>query len=392
MNIKQKKARKEVFLDATTLYDKRTGVGQYFAALMREVLKKDSNNSYTFFRFLAPWKTKQSLEADLSTKSHMRYIRTFPGRVYSKLFKFGAKIPLDWLLNTTPDVFVFPAFIAYPSLGKSKVVIIVYDVSFLVYPQYTHDSILKYYNKYLPDSIRQADKIITISEHAKSEIMHYYKVPDEKLDIVYPAVDHKRFNDRQVDISHVKSKYALKEKYILFTGTIEPRKNILGLLEAYSLLPKKITNNYQLVLAGGKGWLDEDIHRRLQELEELDIVVTGYVEDDELPKLYKGAAVFVYPSFYEGFGMPPLEAMACGVPVITSNNSSLPEVIGQAGISVNATDSQELSRQIEKVLSNPALAKKMISAGYRQAKKFSWSDSAKNFQAVIDTLPDSDRK
>jgi glycosyltransferase involved in cell wall biosynthesis len=138
-----------------------------------------------------------------------------------------------------------------------------------------------------------------------------------------------------------------------------------------------------LVLAGGKGWLDREIHAELESLRHLDIIATGYVPDEDLPALYGGASLFVYPSFYEGFGMPPLEAMACGTPVIAADNSSLPEVVADAGILVDAHDSGELARQIEKVLGDPDLAGDLRRKGIERAKAFTWEESAKRLLAVI---------
>ena len=207
-----------------------------------------------------------------------------------------------------------------------------------------------------------------------------------KIEIVNPAINHAvhRPASKQ-SIDRVKTKYGIKGQYILYTGTLEPRKNIVGILEGYSALPKNILSSYTLVLAGGKGWLDEEIEEKLTELKELNIIRTGYVADEDLPALYSGATVFVYPSFYEGFGMPPLEAMACGTPVITSNNSSLPEVVGEAGIMIDAKDTKTLTESIEKVISNTKLQNEMIKKGIKQAKKFSGEESAKKLHGLIDT-------
>jgi glycosyltransferase involved in cell wall biosynthesis len=199
-------------------------------------------------------------------------------------------------------------------------------------------------------------------------------------------VDHEEYYPKNTkEISIIKNKYNIKGEYILYTGTLEPRKNIVGILESYSMLLDEFKNEYSLVLAGGKGWLDDEIENKLNELKDLNIVRTGYVEDDDLPALYSGATLFIYPSFYEGFGMPPLEAMACGTPVITSNNSSLPEVVGNAGIMVDAKDTRSLTKNIEKVLKSKKLQSEMSKKGLKQAKNFSWEKSAKKLLELIES-------
>src|SRR5262249_39725898 len=161
-------------------------------------------------------------------------------------------------------------------------------------------------------------------------------------------LDHDFFYPRPMaEIDTVKRKYAITKPYILYTGTLEPRKNIKGILDAYNALPPQVRATYSMVLAGGRGWLDQEIRAQLADLQHLDLLTPGYVPDEDLPALYSGASLFVYPSFYEGFGMPPLEAMACNTPVIAADNSSLPEVVGDAGILVNANDAASLAHHIE---------------------------------------------
>jgi glycosyltransferase involved in cell wall biosynthesis len=184
----------------------------------------------------------------------------------------------------------------------------------------------------------------------------------------------------------VKTKYNLPEKFILFLGTIEPRKNIVGLIQAYSQL--KIKNyklqNYKLVIAGGKGWRSNEIYEEWEKSEyKDDIIFLGYIDNQDKPYIYNLASVFVYPSFYEGFGFPPLEAMACGVPVITSFASSLPEIVGDAGIMIDPYNINDLAEAISKVLSDEKLRNSMIEKGLEQAKKFSWGKAAGEYLDII---------
>jgi len=243
--------------------------------------------------------------------------------------------------------------------------------------------------KFVPLSIKKASNIVTISEFSKSEICGYYGVPAERISVVNPAIDHNIFFPRdKTNSEKVKNKYGIKTNYILSVCTIEPRKNLTGTLDAYKKLPDEIKNKYSLVLVGGKGWLDEELNEKIEALSsKYSVIKTGYVPDEELPSLYSGASVFVFPSFYEGFGMPPLEAMACGVPVITSNNSSLPEVVGDAGIMIEAKDTVKLAKQIEKVLTDNKFAEGLRVKGLLRAKKFSWHKSARNLLEVMKEVP-----
>jgi glycosyltransferase involved in cell wall biosynthesis len=218
--------------------------------------------------------------------------------------------------------------------------------------------------------------------------MEYYKVPEDKISIISPAVDQKVFYPREsAEITKVKQNYGVKKPYILSLCTLEPRKNLVGVLDAYEKLPEKTKRSYILVLAGGKGWLDDELEKRIGELSaKYEVIKTGYVPDEDLPALYSGASVFVFPSFYEGFGMPPLEAMACGTPVITSDNTSLPEVVGNAGIMIKADDTERLAGEMERVLTNNKLAQNLREKGLEQAKKFSWEKSAKELLDVIEEV------
>ena len=177
----------------------------------------------------------------------------------------------------------------------------------------------------------------------------------------------------KVAVDKVKARYKINRDYILFVGTLEPRKNITNIIRAYNMLPHHLKYNHLLVICGKKGWYYEEIFRTVEELNlEDNVIFTGYVPDKDVPLLMNGAKVFVYPSFYEGFGLPPLEAMACGTPVISSNVSSIPEVVGNAGILVNPNNVEELSDAIVRVVSNEELRAQLSEKGLRQANKFSW--------------------
>ncbi|MGA2572547.1 MAG: glycosyltransferase family 1 protein [Terracidiphilus sp.] len=241
----------------------------------------------------------------------------------------------------------------------------------------------------VPRSIKRAARILAVSEHTKADIIKYYDIPADKISVIYNAVDHSEYYPRPAkEVSAVRSKYKLPAKYILFTGTIEPRKNVEGILGAYAALDEQVKKDHGLVLAGGKGWNDEPIRQAIDKLKSAGekIICTGYVPDEDLPALFSGASLFVYPSFYEGFGIPPLEAMACGVPVITADNSSLPEVVGDAVIMIKAENIAAITQSISKVLNDSQLANSLRQKGLEQAKKFSWEKSAQTLITLLNSL------
>jgi len=209
---------------------------------------------------------------------------------------------------------------------------------------------------------------------------------NSRITVIPPAIDHQKFKkSSETQISRVKKRYGLKGDYILFVGNVEPRKNLVRVLGAYNNLAEDIRSTHPLVLAGSTGWNDAEIQAKLAELDKknITVVTTGFVEADDLPHLYSGASVFLYPSVYEGFGIPVLEAMACGVPVISSKVSSLPEVAGNAAVLVDPLQVSEITEALQNVLTDTKLRKKMITKGYEQGKQYSWARSAQALRALI---------
>lgn len=380
-----------IFIEGSPLLKERSGVGQYTKRLTEAMAALAPSNDYTVFgfRFL----TKPVPKNVFQQKFGIRYqfVRFLPGRVYNKLFKAGLSLPVDLLFALKkPDIIWFPNFVAWPLANKRvKSIITVYDLSFINYGQYSSPANRRYMLKFVPRSVAKADRVITISKNSRQEIAQAYGVNPAKIDVIYPAVDHREFYPRPASqIKEVARRYNLPKAYILFVGTLEPRKNVAGILDAYSALPASLRQQYGLVLAGGKGWLDEEIEHKITSCQEAgeNIQKLGYVPDEDLPALYSGASVFVYPSFYEGFGIPPLEAMACGVPVVTSDNSSLPEVVAKAGRMVRADDIRAIKDAIADLLTDKKAADQLRRLGLERAKKFSWDKSAAEMLRIMEEL------
>lgn len=276
-------------------------------------------------------------------------------------------------------IFLYPNYSSWPALF-SKSISFIYDLSFVKYADFVEPRNQKFLVEQVKKSVSRASKIVTISQNSKEEIVKEYGVKPDDVVILYPAIDQRKFYRRPTDeIKKVKAKYGIFDNYILFVGNIEPRKNLKGLILAYEKLDKKIRDKYSLLLIGAKGWQDSEINKILINSRmngNRIIQPTDYVVDKDLPALYSGASAFAYVSLYEGFGIPPLEAMACGTPVICSDNSSLPEAVGNASVMVKAEDTTQIAKALTKVLTDSKLAEDLRRKGFVQVDNFSYEKSA----------------
>lgn len=258
-------------------------------------------------------------------------------------------------------------------------VITIHDLTPILFPDEHPRGVPAFFRLLLPRTLRDAGMIIADSGSTKSDLMHTLHIPEEKIRVVYPGVD-SRF--RPADDCGIREKLRLEGPFILTVGTIEPRKNLVGLLNAYREL-RDGGIRHRLVVAGGLGWRYDRIFPTVRSLGlEDSVTFTGYVDSADLPALYSAADVFAYPSLYEGFGFPPLEAMACGCPVVTSDVSSLPEVAGDAAILVNPRDSSAIAAGIRELLGDESLRADMSRKGREQALRFSWERCVRETAAV----------
>lgn len=297
-------------------------------------------------------------------------------------------VPYSLFFRKQTDCMIFFNYVLPPGT-KGKKVIFVYDMSYKSCPETVRSRTRNLLNIALEKSCRRADKIITISEFSKQEIIRYLGIDEKKIVIMPCGVDfsvyHTDYSEEKVKTAT--AKYNISSDYLLYLGTLEPRKNITRLIHAYARLTHKVPNLPKLVLAGRKGWLYESIFDTVKELRlEENVIFTGYVEEKDAPLLMKGAKAFLFPSVYEGFGMPPLEAMACGTPVLTSNVSSLPEVVGDAGILTDPYSVESISEGIYKLLNNEGLREELIAKGLERVKKFTWDNSAEIVYQVLQDL------
>ncbi len=280
------------------------------------------------------------------------------------------RFPLDLLHSTD--------FIP-PLHGSLKSVITVHDLAFLHYPHFLTTESAAYYGQ-IDKAVVRADHIIVPSEHTRTDLIGQMGVSADKVSVIYEAAN-PSFAPLPVAATQreLTAKFGIPESYIFFVGTIEPRKNVTGLLQAFARLRDKygLSRPTGLVIAGGRGWLYEETLEMVRTLNLTDSTFfLGRVSDDDLQKLYVGARCHVHPAYYEGFGLPPLEAMACGTPTIVSNVSSLPEVVGDAALLVNPRDSEEIAVAIHRLLTDDDLHAELRQKGLQRARTFRWEKAA----------------
>ncbi|HSW98141.1 MAG TPA: glycosyltransferase family 1 protein [Candidatus Saccharimonadales bacterium] len=311
-----------------------------------------------------------------SEKWHYRIVK--PAKLWTQ---FG--LPFDLYTHSPrPSVFFSPTHYA-PRFCPVPTVISIMDLSYIHYPQLFTAKDLYQLQNWTAYSVKNATKILTISEASKRDIIKFYSVSQDKVAVTYLGIKAISMT-KTVDIDSLQEKYGISKDYILFVGTLQPRKNIVRLVEAYSKLlkdPKKIP---QLLIVGKKGWLYEEILAapKLYGVEE-HVKFLEFVNDDQLHALYKHALFFILPSLYEGFGLPVLEAMSLGCPVITSNVSSLPEAGGDAAFYIDPMNIDEITHAMEKLLADKKLRDAMTEKGYQQVKKFSWEKTAKKTLEIL---------
>jgi glycosyltransferase involved in cell wall biosynthesis len=277
------------------------------------------------------------------------------------------------------DVFHEPSFIA-PFLKRCPTVVTVHDLAYKFIPNGFNLRNRLYLNRLIKRSLKISDRIIAVSEHTKKDILQNYGIDERKVKVIYEGVDgsFRPINDPQEEIKRLlKTKYGITGNFILTVSLLSPRKNLVSLIKAFSILKKKALIDHQLVIAGRRGWLFKEIFKAAADNEyHRDIVFCGFVPHEDLVKFYNAADVFVYPSLYEGFGLPLLEAMSCNCPVVTSACSCIPEICSDAALLVNTPDSVGLADGIFRVLSDPALKNILINKGKIRASVFSWKRTA----------------
>lgn len=356
---------------------------------MKAALELDDKNNYTldFFALKNTAKKTERARALFGENVNFSVCKWFSSSLAKKIWLL-LPLPYRLFFHEKADVSCFFNF-TVPPFAWGKKVVVIYDTVIKDFPETMNYKTRFVLGTTLSRSIKRADKIVTISQFSKACIMRHYGVDEEKIAVVPCGLREDVFNTSysEQECEEAKARYGISGNYLLYLGTLEPRKNIERIVEAYGMLRKELNDCPKLVLAGGKGWLFDSIFERVKELQiEDDVIFTGYVRDEDVPLIMSGAMTFCFPSLFEGFGMPPLEAMACGTPVITSNCSSIPEVVADAAITVDPYDVNALYEAMKNVTTNSDLREELSLKGLERCKLFSWQTSAKLFLETINNL------
>jgi glycosyltransferase involved in cell wall biosynthesis len=373
-----------IALDYTAGIRQGAGIGQYVRSLVNAVLEQDSSNQYTLITSGHPTE-EHPFPAAQNVRGRSVLI---PDR-YLNILWYRLRFPLYANYFTGPvDIYHGLDFALPPLSKKIRKVVTVYDLAFLEHPETAVPSLAAYLNKVVPEAVERADVVAAISHTTKQALINHYQAPEDKITVIPCGVgpQFQRITDPAL-LEETRRKFDLQGPFILSVGTLEPRKNHLGLIKAFAEVLQSCQSPIMLAIAGGKGWMYEETQRIVAELKlEEKVRFLGRISELELITLYSLADVFAFPSFFEGFGIPPLEAMACGAPVVTSNTSSLPEAAGDAAILVNPHDTHAIAGALIRLLEDEQLREDLRQKGYKRAQHYTWARAAAKMLVVYQQL------
>jgi len=351
----------------------RSGVGQYQISLLRSLLRVDSENFYHLYAF--NFRNRRRFEKiQFPTENYDVKVSAIPQRLMTMWWLFFNRPSLEKVVGEC-DLYHVSELCIQP-VKKAKTVAFVHDLTTILYPEY-HTASNVFLHRERFKRLNRVDGVLTNSQATKRDIVNHLKIHPDKVFVTHLGAG-PRFKPLEPSFRQpILDIYGLKKPYILFVGTLEPRKNVETLIRAFNELKEKYWIPHQLVLVGRKGWLYQTIFKAIESSpNKTDILHLDYVPDEDVPALMSGAEVFAYPSFYEGFGLPVLEAMQCGCPVITSNVSSLPEVGGEACLYVHPESADELAEAINNVIKDKSYQSVLAGKGMERARLFSWEKCA----------------
>ncbi|MFZ4659834.1 MAG: glycosyltransferase family 4 protein [Caldilineaceae bacterium] len=355
-------------IDARLTYHQPAGISRYTWYLLRALAQLNQHDDFVVFQH------RKHREPLIDQKNFHR--STLYAPVHHRIEQFLLPVELFWqsldLIHSTD--FIAPLYSPVPA------VVTVHDLAFFHWPNFLTKDSAAYYGQ-IDRAVRHARHVIVPSESTKHDLIGILGTPEKKISVIYEAAN-PSFAPMAIEPARraMSAKFKIPSKYILFVSTIEPRKNVDGLLHAYHYLREKYNpGEVALVLAGSHGWLYEETLALVKKLKlQEHTFFLGRVSDEDLHQLYVGARCHVHPAHYEGFGLPPLEAMACGTPTIVSNTSSLPEVVGDASLLVNPADQEEIAVAMHRLLTDDALHAELCEKGLKRAKCFSWETAARS--------------
>ena len=373
-----------VAIDYTAALTQGAGIGRYTRELVRALAALDSATDYRLFTASTPSTELPPLPGGNFAWRRAPFTDAWLARLWHR-----ARLPIP-IETWTGDIGLLhaPDFTLPPVRRGTRTLLTVHDLSFVRAPEAADPGLRAYLNRVVPRSVARADHVLADSEATRQDLIALYGTPPEKISVLHAGVD-SRFQPvtDPAALDAVRTRYGIgPAPYVFSLGTVQPRKNYARLAEAFAQLGRP---DLRLVIAGGKGWLDDPLYAQIDALGLADrVIFTGFAADDDLPALYSAAEVFAFPSLYEGFGLPPLEAMACGTPVVSSASSSLPEVVGEAGLLVDPTDVGALAEALARVLDDAGLRAELVQKGRTQARRFTWERAARELHAHYARLLD----
>ena len=364
-------------IDFTAAVRQSAGIGRYTRLLIAALAQIDRENKYVLLS------AGRQPAGTLWPANFGRRELPLTDRHLAILWqRLRLPVPVEWLTGSL-DLFHSPDFVL-PPVRRAKTVLTVHDLSFMRHPECSSPDLLDYLMSTVPRSVARADMILADSESTRLDLIELLQVPADRVRVIYAGVE-ERFVPQEDErlVESVLQRYGIRRPYILGLGTLQPRKNFPRLIEAFARLKQQQRIPHRLVIGGGKGWLYDAIYAAVTRCGlEQDVQLVGFVNDEDLPALYSAATVFAFPSLYEGFGIPVLEAMGCGTPVVTSNVSSLPEVAGDAALQVAPDDVAALANSLWRLIDDSRLRATLRERGHRQVLKFTWHRSAEQLLQV----------
>jgi glycosyltransferase involved in cell wall biosynthesis len=365
-----------IAIDARKLHD--YGIGTYVRNLVRALARQNTDDTYIL---LCPRKDRGFVES-LGPR-----FEALEERAGNYTVREQISVPVD-LWRARVDLFHAPHYVVSP-LTMCPFVVTIHDCIHLRFPEYLPNRAAYFYARtVMSSSARRARRVLTVSRASKQDILHFLKIPADKIEVIYNALDERLAAAPSAeDVARVEQRFQLSSPFVLYAGNIKPHKNLGRLIEAFSLLRQRGAGETKLLIIGDEVSKYQNLRRLVHRYQLHQYVrFLGFVPDDTLAVLYRLASVFVFPSLYEGFGLPPLEAMAAGAPVITSNVSSLPEVVGDAALLINPLDASAIAGAMARVLEDPALRADLIRRGHERVKTFSWQEAAARTYAAYSDI------
>ncbi|WP_172197880.1 glycosyltransferase family 1 protein [Campylobacter sp. RM16188] len=385
----------KILVDTKSLLSSLSGVGRYAYEVLRG-LDKDKFDAYFNYGFISqeiilPKKQDALSVKDLYRKKITRALKAI-FIFFPTWFKTAARVVLkklnEYRLKECEfDIYFQPNFIPL-DVNAKFIVVAIHDLAFIKHKEFHPKDRIEFFDKFFVKNISKADKIITVSNFIKKEIVATLEIDSKDVEVIYNGYDENVFYKRdKIAQTSLKDELDLKKEFILFVGSIEPRKNLKTLIKSYNLLDEDLQNKFDLVIVGAKGWENSEIHNLIKQ--NSNIKFLGYIDDESLATLYSAATVFVYPSVYEGFGIPPLEAMACGCPVMLSDIEVFREIYSSNAVFFDTLNEVDLKEKMLNLLTDKDKQIKLAECGLEFCKNFTWAKSAKAHSDLFLSLKNS---